>query len=95
MLSTILNWILKPNVAKVGGATIGGGGIVALILGLHSNVTGKIDNISKTVKEDRREYVALSMEPLKTEISNLKKETKETKHLVRDIHNYLLKSSNK
>lgn len=95
MWAAIFEWLLKSKAAKLSGATIGGGGIVALILGLHSNVTGKIDNISKTVKEDRREYVSLSMEPLKTEISNLKKETKETKHLVRDIHNYLLKSSNK
>lgn len=88
MFGQILGWIIKSKSIKVGGGVIGGSGLVVLLMGLHSDVTGKIE------KQDvlQKEYVGLMLKPIETEIRYLKSEQKETKSMVRDIHNYLLKS---
>ncbi len=89
MWSQLIGWIMKTKAAKIGGSVLGGGGLIALVFGLHQNVNSKIDRV-----EDRnKEHVQLLLEPVKTEIKHLKKEVKETKDMVRDIHNYLLKTN--
>lgn len=77
---------MKSNIAKVGAVSIGSTGILALVLNLHAGVTARLDNEIS----NRKEYVELVLKPMQTEISNLEKETRETKLLVRDIHSYLL-----
>lgn len=102
MLARILGWFMKSKTAKIGIGTIGGSGLVALLLAVHADVTGKLNAHKSLAKEsmriakveyrrDMREYVKLTLQPVQTEISNLKDEAKETKDMVRDIHNYLLK----
>ena len=61
-------------------------GLTPLALGLHANMTNKIE-----VAETRsKEYVQLKLEPFQKEIDNLKKEVGETKEMVQDIHKHLL-----
>jgi len=88
MIASILQWLIKSKGVKVGGTLLGGGSMVALLLGAHADITTKIE------KQDERqkEYVQLMLKPIETEMRHLKEETKETKGLVRDIHNYLLKN---
>lgn len=88
MFTKITEWILKSRGVKIGGGILGGGGAMLLILALYSEVNGKI------AKQDidQKLYVHLVIEPIKTEISNLKTGQNEVKSMVRDIHNYLLKS---
>lgn len=91
MIATILGWFMKSKGAKIGAGALSGGGLVAIILSLHANVMTKIDQ----QKKDQKEYVNLSIKPIETEISYIKKEQIETKSMVRDIHNYLIKAKNK
>lgn len=87
----LLTFLFKSKGAKAGAGLVGGSGFLALIVGLHADVTGKIER--ETI--DRKEYVKLVLEPMRTEIKGLQKGQDETKVMVRDIHNYLLKSKRK
>ena len=91
MLDAILGWILKSRGIKIGAGVFSGGGILFLIFNLNAQVSEKI----KYQELKQREYVLLVIEPIKTEINNLKLMQRETKDMVRDIHNYLLKSKSK
>ena len=91
MFSTLLGWLMKSKGIKIGGSVLGGSGLILLFMGLHTSVNGKINKQDADLKI----YVGLVLEPVRTEITNLKKEMSETKTLVRDIHNYLLKSKEK
>ena len=44
-------------------------------------------------KSYTKEYVELKMVPIEMEMKNLKREQSETKVMVRDIHNYLLRKT--
>ena len=82
--------ILKSKSVKVGGSILGGSGLIVLITGLHSNVSGKIDAQKIELKADTREYVGLVLEPLKTEISNLKTEQTTANQMIKEIRDYLI-----
>lgn len=86
MFSQVMMWLLKSKGAKIGAGALGSGGVLILILALHSDVTARIT----AEKIDRKEYVNLVLMPVQTQITNLKNDIKETKSMVRDIHNYLL-----
>lgn len=90
-IAAILEAIMKSKSFKVGAGAISGGVLIALILSLHSGVMAKIDK----QENEQKEYVLLVLEPVKTEIAHLKEDQKEIKNMVRDIHNYLLKSKTK
>jgi hypothetical protein len=92
MLIRVVSWLIESKGAKLGAGAVGGGGVLILVLGLHSNVTGQLQIQKKEQLDFTREYVSLTIEPLKVEISNLKKDSEETKRMVRDIHQYLLKN---
>jgi len=83
MLSLIVQWLAKSNAAKVGTGAMTGGGFLALIFTLHQDV--KSDIRQETM--DRKEYVELVVKPLK-------EDTKETKQLVKEIRDYLIKQKN-
>ncbi len=78
--------LMKSKGVKIGGSLLGGSGLIALIMGLHFDVSGKIDKAESNAKQ----YAELVVAPIKTEITNLKTEVSDTKEMVRDIHNYLL-----
>ena len=88
MWSLLVSWLVKSKAAKVGAGVASGSGILGLVLGLHYDVTNRIDK----VKADRAEYVQLVLEPVNREISHVKDGIDETKDMVRDIHNHLLKT---
>ena len=83
---------MKSKAAKVGAGAIPGGGVLALIFYLNTTVNAKVDKQGIESKSYTQEYVRMAIEPVKTEITNLKEIQKETKKMVRDIHNFLLKS---
>lgn len=88
MFSQLAAWLVKSNGAKVGLGAVGGSGIVALVLTLHGDMTNKI----QAQDSHHKAYIALSIQPLQTEVRNLRDEQKEIKELVRDIHKYLLEN---
>lgn len=79
---------MKSKGLKVGAGALGGSGLIVLILGLNNDISNKL----AAQKAEQKEYVQLVLKPVYTEIMYLKQETRETKQLVRDIHNHLLKS---
>ena len=83
---------MKSKAAKVGAGAISGGGVLALIFYLNTAVNAKVDKQGIESKSYTQEYVQMAIEPIKTEITNLKKVQDDTKKMVRDIHNYLLKT---
>lgn len=85
---TYLAGLMKSNGTKLSFGAIGGSGLIALIIGLHQDVTAKINRQDAQQKE----YVVLVLAPLQTEIQHLQSEQKETKEMVRDIHKYLLQT---
>jgi hypothetical protein len=91
MWPIILGIFAKGNGAKIGGAAIGGTGIITLILSLHGNISEKIENSQKDQQAYMREYVDLTVRPITSELKHQNGDIKETKALVRDIHSYLLK----
>lgn len=88
MFSQIVGWILKSKVAKVGVGAIGGSGLLALIFLLHTDVKAEIE------KQDvrQKEHVRLMIVPVQVQMQSLQKQVTETKTMVRDIHNHLLKN---
>lgn len=82
-------WLLSSKSAKMGAGAIGGSSLLAIVFGLHTDVTHKIEK----ERVAQKEYVELVLEPIKTEIKHLSGDSRETKQLVRDIHNHLLKNS--
>lgn len=88
MLSMFLGWVLKSKAVKLSAGVLSGTGILTLIFNLHADVSTRIDK--QEVRQ--KEYVQLSIAPVQRDISHLAKEQAETKSLIRDIHNYLLKS---
>ncbi len=88
MWPQLLGFIMKSKSAKVGIGALGGSGVLVLVMSLHADITGRIE----AQDFSQRERTILMLAPLNTEISNLKSEQTETKDMVRDIHNYLLKS---
>lgn len=91
MLTETLGWMIKSKFIKLGGGILGGTGALTLIFGLHGNVVGQIDKAEARSKE----YVGLKLGPFETEIKNLKKDVKETKDMVKDIHIYLIQKGDK
>lgn len=91
MFAQLLGFLMKSKGAKVGAGAVGGSGLLALVIGLHADITGKIE------KQDvaHKEYVQLTLKPVEVQIQGLQKEQAETKVMVRDIHNHLLKKQNK
>ena len=87
MLIRLLGGLMKSKGLKMGAGAHSGGGLIVLILGLNNDISNKL--IAQ--KAEQKEYVQLVLKPLQTQIAYLKEETRETKQLVRDIHNYLLK----
>jgi len=88
MLAKIFSWCLTTKAAKLGGSVIGGGGIIALFLAFQTDYKERIDKIE--FKNER--YSELLLKPVYVEINYLKKDIKETKIMVKDIHKYLLKT---
>lgn len=87
MFGQLLGWIIKNKGAKVGGGILGGGGLIILLLGFYTDVTGKIEKQNVLQKE----YVGLMLKPIEIEINYLKEGQKEIKKMVTDIHNHLIK----
>ena len=92
MFSLIKSWIMKSKAAKVGAGALSGGSIIALIFYLNTAVVAKVEKQKIELKDYVKEYVQMAIEPIKTEITNLKDIQKETKEMVRDIHKFLLKT---
>lgn len=79
-----MNW----GAIKIIGGIVGG--LTPLVLGLHANMSSKIE-----VAEARsKEYIQLKLDPFEREIENLKKNVGETKQMVKDIHKHLLEKKN-
>lgn len=91
MWSAIFSTFVKGNGIKIGVAAGGSISVFTLIMSLHGNISKKIEDSQKEQKSYMREYVELTIRPITTELKNQKVHIKETKELVRDIHNYLLK----
>ncbi len=91
MWGHLFSILIQSKLAKTGAGLVTGSGVLVLILGLHQDVLTKIEK----QKLANKEYVGLVLTPVETEIRHLKENTKETKQLVRDIHNYLLRRNNK
>lgn len=88
MWTQIVGFIMNNKSVKMGAGALGGSGIILLAMGVHADITNKID------KQDamQKEYVQLVIEPIRIQIEGLQKDQTETKAMVRDIHNYLLKN---
>lgn len=91
MLATILNWLVKSKGAKVGAGALSGASLVALLLGASAQINSRFEKQEARQKE----YVTLSLKPIEIEIKYIRQAQKETKSMVRDIHNLLLKSKTK
>lgn len=94
MLGSLIKWFMEKKDnrnAKIGAGFLSGSGILLIIFNLHADVTKKINDQDTRQKE----HVKLVIEPIKTEIRNIKEEQTEIKTMVRDIHKYLLKTKNK
>ena len=91
MFSSILSWVFKSKGAKVGAGALSGGSVIALLYGANVEINTRFEKQETRQKE----YVSLSIKPIQTEISNIKTQQTEIKSMVRDIHNYLLKSKTK
>ena len=91
ILTAILGWVMKSKGAKLGAGAISCSGLIAVIFNLNAGINNKID------KQDtlHKEYINLSMKPIQTEINSLKTVQSDIKVMVRDIHNYLLKTKHK
>lgn len=72
---------MKSNGVKLGSLTAGGGGLIALLFGLHSDVTNKIEKQG----EQNKIYTELKIEPIKVELQYLKAGQKEIKQLIRSL----------
>lgn len=90
MLIQVFSWMLKTKAGQGLAVGTASGSLLALIFSLHNDVIGKIE----AQRVERREYVQLVMKPVEVEIKNLKKETVETKELIKDIHKHLLRKGN-
>ena len=86
MWAKLIGWIIKSKIAKAGGATIGGGGAIALIFGLHTSVTGEISRAETRSKT----YVDLSLKPFTVEINNLKEKVEDTNDKVNKLYDHLI-----
>ena len=86
MWGVFTSWLIKSKGAKIGAGAASGSGLLALIFGLHSDVSSKIEKQETRLKE----HVQLSLVPIKVENTNLKEDVKETKQMVREIRNHLL-----
>ena len=84
MWTQIVGWIMKSKAAKAGGATLGTGGIVALLFGLHTDITGKVEKAEARNKE----YVELRLKPLEDKVND-------TNQKVNKLYEHLLKPNNK
>jgi len=95
VLYTILGWIMKSKVAKVGGGVIGGSGVLfALVFGLNKDLKTELNDKMREMDKSHKLYVQLVLKPVEIEIKHLNGHVKETKQMVRDIRNHLLKSNN-
>lgn len=74
----VLGVAVKSKGAKVGGIIGTSGGLIALIFGLHSDVTNKIEIQGAHAKE----YTDLKIETVKTELRYLKDGQTEIKALI-------------
>ena len=92
MFATISGRIMKSKAVKVGAGAISGGSVLALILYLNTAVVAKVEKQKIELKHYVQEYVQMAIEPIKTEIINLKEIQKDIKEMVRDIHKFLLKT---
>lgn len=86
MLNQILDWIMKSKGVKVGAASLTGGGVIVLILGLYTSVKSE----SKVQELRLKEYVHLVVAPIKTEIQNLKTNIDNTNTKVNAIYEHLI-----
>ena len=86
----MLGWFMASKGAKVGVGALGGSGLIALVLGLHTDVTKRIDHQQIEQKAYVREYVQLTLKPVQVEIENLRRDSTETKEMVKEIRNHLL-----
>jgi len=91
MFSRIVMWYMKSRAAKIGGGLTAGGGVLTLILALHTNITANIEKAEARSKE----YANLKIESVQKDVQNLKNGQQEIKSMVRDIHRYLLKTKDK
>ena len=91
MFSDLLKWLFTSTKGKVTSLAGSGVAIVVLVMAVQADVGKKLDKQEGRLKE----YVNLTIKPIQTDIKNLYREQTETKNMVRDIHNYLLKSQNK
>lgn len=90
MWTQFFSILAKSKSIKVGLGAAGGSTLIALIFGLHIDVTEKIEDQERKQKE----YVQMVLRPIEIEIMNMKDDTKETKEMVRDIRNHLLNKRN-
>jgi len=90
LTAKMLGWIMASKGAKFGIGAAGGTSLVAMVLGLHTDVTTRIDIQKIEQKAYVREYVQLTMRPVQVEIENLHRNSRETKEMVREIRNHLL-----
>ena len=86
MFAQVLGFIMKSKGAKLGVGALGGSGVLVLVMSLHADITNRIE----AQDFQQRERTILMLAPIETEIANLKSEQRETKDMVRDIHNHLL-----
>ncbi len=77
--------LLKSRIAKIG---VGGTGLIGIIFTLQTNMTGKIDRAEARSKE----HIELKLAPFEVEVKHLSKEIKETKNMVKDLHNHFFKN---
>jgi len=91
VFTALLSFLVKSKGIKLGAGAVTGSGLVALVLGLHNDVTSKIEK----QEQDQKEYVELILKPVQVQIQGLQKDQSETKTMVRDIHTYLLNKRNK
>ena len=95
MLLQILGWIMKSKAAKVGGGVIGGSSVLfAFVFGINKELKTDMNNKMIQMDKDHKAHVQLVLKPVQTEMKHLNIHIKETKEMVRDVRNHIMKSNN-
>lgn len=84
---------IKNKKTKVTAGLLSTGGVLGLVLNLNAAINGRFEKIDEKIKaaegsskEFTREYSGLVIQPLHSEIKNLKETQKEIKGMLKDLH---------